>query len=66
MYFDSVEKTSFFSFLTMVVFVEKQTFLEPSKDLIGFVQSVEQFLVVSVFLFYRFRGKLAPNKVNDS
>ena len=66
MYFDSVEKTSFFSFLTMVVFVEKQTFPEPPKDLIGFVQSVEQFLVVSVFLLYRFRGKLAPNKVNDS
>ena len=50
----------------MVVFVEKQTFPEPPKDLIGFVQSVEQFLVVSVFLLYRFRGKLAPNKVNDS
>jgi hypothetical protein len=50
----------------MVVFVEKQTFPEPPKDLIGFVPSVEQFLVVSVFLLYRFRGKLAPNKVNDS
>ena len=46
----SRENCCFFSYIfTMVVFVEKQIFPEPSKDLIGFVQSVEQFLVVAVF-----------------